>query len=71
LAANAKDSDRARCDSKNGIVAAESTLAAKAGVRILRERRNRGMRDAPSDDGSVEPMMNGIRRRFIRDCVRR
>ena len=64
LAANAQDRGQARSMviSKNGIVAAESPLAAQAGVRILESGGNAVDAAIASNAmmGVVEPMMNGI-----------
>src|SRR5256884_5463329 len=48
--------------SRNGIVAAESPLAAEAGVRILERGGNAGDAAIATNAmmGVVEPMMNGI-----------
>src|ERR1700758_1448881 len=64
LAVDAQDRGQARSMvvSKNGIVAAESPLAAQAGVRIL-ESGGEGVEGAIATNamrGVVEPMMNGI-----------
>ena len=64
LAANAQDRGQARSMviSKNGIVAAESPLAAQAGVRILESGGNAVDAAIATNAmmGVVEPMMNGI-----------
>src|ERR1700747_461425 len=64
LAASAQDRGQARSMviSKNGIVAAESPLAAQAGVRILESGGNAVDAAIASNAmmGVVEPMMNGI-----------
>src|ERR1700746_3503537 len=64
LAVNAQDRGQARSMviSKNGIVAAESPLAAQAGVRILESGGNAvdAAIAANAMMGVVEPMMNGI-----------
>src|SRR6201981_1097844 len=63
-AVNAQDRGQSRCMviSKNGIVAAESPLAAQAGVRILESGGNAvdAAIAANAMMGVVEPMMNGI-----------
>src|SRR6201997_5062067 len=64
LAVNAQDRGQARSMviSKNGIVAAESPLAAQAGVRILESGGNAVDAAIATNAmmGVVEPMMNGI-----------
>jgi gamma-glutamyltranspeptidase/glutathione hydrolase len=64
LAANAQDRGQGRSMviSKNGIVAAESPLAAQAGVRILESGGNAVDAAIATNAmmGVVEPMMNGI-----------
>lgn len=64
LIANAQDRGQARSMvmSKNGIVAAESPLAAQAGVRILESGGNAVDAAIATNAmmGVVEPMMNGI-----------
>jgi gamma-glutamyltranspeptidase / glutathione hydrolase len=64
LAANAQDRGQTRSMviSKNGIVAAESPLAAQAGVRILESGGNAVDAAIATNAmmGVVEPMMNGI-----------
>ena len=64
LTANAQDRGQARSMvmSKNGIVAAESPLAAQAGVRILESGGNAVDAAVATNAmmGVVEPMMNGI-----------
>ena len=64
LPANAQDRGQARSMviSKNGIVAAESPLAAQAGVRILESGGNAVDAAIATNAmmGVVEPMMNGI-----------
>jgi gamma-glutamyltranspeptidase / glutathione hydrolase len=64
LAANAQDRGQSRSMviSKNGIVAAESPLAAQAGVRILESGGNAVDAAIATNAmmGVVEPMMNGI-----------
>src|SRR6201981_3750261 len=64
LAVNAQDRGQSRCMviSKNGIVAAESPLAAEAGVRILESGGNAVDAAIATNAmmGVVEPMMNGI-----------
>src|SRR6266478_1659871 len=63
-AANAQDRGQARSMvlSKNGIVAAESPLAAQAGVRILESGGNAVDAAIATNAmmGVVDPMMNGI-----------
>src|SRR6201981_3320805 len=63
-AVNAQDRGQSRCMviSKNGIVAAESPLAAEAGVRILESGGNAVDPAIASNAmmGVVEPMMNGV-----------
>src|ERR1700746_2425 len=64
LAVNAQDRGQSRCMviSRNGIVAAESPLAAQAGVRILEQGGNAVDAAIATNAmmGVVEPMMNGI-----------
>lgn len=73
--ANAQDRGQTRSMviSRGGIVAAESPLAARAGVRIL-ETGGNAIDAAIATNammGVVEPMMDGIRRRPLRHRVRR
>src|SRR6266705_125880 len=68
---NAQDRSQTRSMvvSRNGIVAAESPLAAQAGARIL-ERGGCGDRDQ-RDDGRGRADDEWDWRGFVRDCVRR
>src|SRR5216117_2804858 len=62
VVAQDRSQGRSMVISKNGIVAAESPLAAQAGVRILENGGNAGDAAIATNAmmGVVEPMMNGI-----------
>src|ERR1700722_6591244 len=68
LGAQDRGQARSMVISKNGIVAAESPLAAQAGVRILESGGNAVDAAIASNAmmGVVEPMMNGLGRDLFR-----